>query len=326
MLTLALIILAVLSLSALFSGSETAFLSIGPADVEEMVHQKKFGVNFLKKLSKQMSHAIIAIAILNNAVNIAGSILVGQTVVKLYGDGYLAITSAVLTFAVILFSEIIPKSIGVHYANHIAPKIAPLFLAIVYLLFPLIFILEYITSLFIKGEKKIGTESQIKSLVRLGWRRGHIEPDEGLLINRVFLLNDKRAEDIMVSRDQIVGLKHNITIDEAAKIAMDQGFARLPVYKKNLNNIIGMVLKSDLVEAIARDQYTRLLSSFLRPIPSVLAEMKADDLLLMFQKERTHIAIVKDHGKTVGLVTLEEVLEELVGDIIDEGDITIHKK
>ncbi|PIQ78451.1 hypothetical protein COV82_00655 [Candidatus Peregrinibacteria bacterium CG11_big_fil_rev_8_21_14_0_20_46_8] len=320
MFSLIILILIVLTLSGFFSGAEAALLTVNPGEVEDMMHKKMIGAKTLHTLTKKTSRAIFAIVIMNNAVNIIGSILVGQSVIALYGDAFLGVASTALTFAVIFFSEIIPKSLGMHYASAVAPKIAPILTALMWILYPIIFLLEWITNMLQKGERKIGTESQIRSLVRLGWRRGHIEADEGLLIHRVFLLNDKSAEDIMIPRSKIIGLEHHVSIAEAAKIAMKHHFARLPVFKGDLDHIEGMVLKSDLVEALARDEHDKQLREMIRPLPKVLCTMKADDLLLLFQKEHTHIAVVKDHGKTVGLVTLEEVLEELVGEIIDEKD------
>jgi len=325
-LSFALLVIGVLLFSGIMSGAEASLLSITPAEVEDLVHKKKFGSKTLRKLRKKQSQAITAIVVLNNAINIVGSILVGRSAMALYGDQFLALVTTLLTFSVIIFSEIIPKSIGINHAHLMAPLFAPLILAFTYILMPVIVIMEFVTKVFNKGERKIGTESQIRSLVRMGWRRGHIEDDEGILIHRVFMLNDKKAEDIMVPFEKMVSFEENETVEKIAPLMMESSFSRFPVYDDEETKIKGMVLRTDVIEALARDQHSKKIKELIRPILIIRPTSSADDLLLLFKQKRTHMAIVKDNLKTVGLLTLSDILEELVGEIIDEKEAETLKR
>lgn len=309
-----------LALSGLLALIDAAVLSVSMAETEEMVVQKKTGATALKIVKKKITQAVVVIVVITNTINVLGPILVGQKATSLYDSSIIGIITAVLTFGTILFSEIIPKSLGTHYAPVISRTAAPPILALTYVLFPLVYVLEKIAALFQRGERRIGTETQIRSLVSIGLKAGRIEEDEGQIIHQAFVLNDLTAADIMTPIDKVISLPITSTVSEAAKVVFDHEFSRYPVYGESINDIIGMVLSREILSALATGKDHESLEAYVHSTPRVKAGKHSDTLLMMFRQRQTHLATVHQDGKTLGLVTLEDVLEELVGEIEDEKD------
>jgi putative hemolysin len=321
MLSLVILILVVIVFSGIFSGTEAAILSVTASEVEMMIQKNKKFAGTLEYATRHLNRSVTTVLILNNIVNIAGSIFVGQTVVKLYGSTVLGIVTTAFTFGIIIFSEIIPKSLATRYARVISRVTSPAIVAMTWVFMPLIFPIEQAVKRMGKGERTIGTEAQIRSLVRIGRRRGHIEQDEGQLIHRVFNLNDVTAKDIMIPVEKLIALPISTTVEEASKIIMEDLHSRFPVYKDSLDDIRGIILETEVLAGYANERNEETLEHFARPALFVDQSTTADDLLIFFRDERTHMAIVRKKGKkTIGLVTLEDVLEELVGEIEDERD------
>lgn len=311
----------VLVLSGIFAGVEAALLSLNDAEVYALVEKKRPGSKILAKVHGDMHRAVITTVIFNNAVNIGGSIIVGQITVGLYGDAMLAIITTVMTFAIIVFSEILPKSLGIHYAETIGITGAPLILVLTTILTPLIALLDSFTSMFHKGERKVGTEEQIRSLVTLGRRKGLIESDEGQLIHRAFILNDRKARDIMTPLKDIVGVSATDRLGEAVKKVFVNHYSRYPVFGASINDVVGFVLTQDILAAMEEEKDAEPVSSIMREALVITGEKKGDQLIALFRDKHIHMAVVQDDGHTVGIVTLEDVFEELVGEIEDEKDI-----
>jgi putative hemolysin len=321
MLELFLLILVVLLLSGIFSGMEAAILSVTPSEVEVMVQKRKPFARLIQHVTEHINRSVTAVLIMNNIVNIAGSIFVGQKAVTIYGSAMLGIVTTAFTFGIILFSEIIPKSVAVRYARALSRLASPFIVVFSILFMPLIWPIEKLIHALFKGERSIGTEAQIRSLVRIGRRRGHIEQDEGQLIHRVFNLNDVKAKDIMTKRGSIVALPISMSIAKAAKKIIADPHSRFPVYRKTIDTIEGIILETEVLAGCAKGEDDVTLEYYARPALFVDENTRADDLLINFRNERAHMAIVQRKGKRiVGLVTLEDVLEELVGEIEDERD------
>lgn len=314
------VVTAMLLLSAFFSGSEAALMTLTDADVETMVRQKLPGSAMLERVKRSMAKAVITIVIMNNVVNIAGSVIVGQMTNALYGSAALALTTTVLTFAVIIFSEIAPKNLGIHYAHMVAPLVAGPVYILTMLLYPVILLFETIMNLFLRGERKVGTEEQIRSLVSIGRREGHIENDEGQLIHRAFILNDKTAGQIMVPAGRIISVTVDTVIRDAAKKVFHETYSRYPVFGDSIHDVRGLVMSQDILEALSEGRDDAYVGTILRDVITVDVHDACDELLFRFRDRHIHLAVVQEEGKTVGLVTLEDVLEELVGEIEDEFD------
>ncbi|MBT3292639.1 DUF21 domain-containing protein [Candidatus Peregrinibacteria bacterium] len=321
MITLILLTILFITISGILAMVDAAMLSVSHIEIEEMIMHKKKGSAALKALHKDITRAVVVIVIMTNTVNVLGPILVGQKAIQLYGSAVIGIITAVLAFGTIIFSEVIPKSLGAHYAPLISRVAAPLILFIARALCPIVFVLEKIANFFQSGKRVIGTEDQIRSLVTIGRRAGHIESDEGQLIHRAFILNDKTAADIMTPLKDIIGVKSEDTIKQAAKKVFNNTCSRYPVFGKSIHDVKGMVMSHDILEAITEGRDDESILSITRSSLVVSARRRCDQLITLFRDQHIHMAIVQKNAHTIGLVTLEDVLEELVGEIEDEMDV-----
>lgn len=320
MLQLALYIIAFIALSGLMAAVEAAVMNVSRGEVEELRAQKAWGAEALKAITESITRPVVVLVIITNTINILGPILCGNKATDLYGDAALGAIVAVLTFGTIVFSEIIPKSLGSHYAPTIARWAAPLVRTLVVALYPVVVVLEWFSNLMMKGERRIGTEQQIRSLAKIGHTQGYIETDEGQLLQRAFLLNDKSAADIMTPRDRMVFVSATATVRDAAQQIFKHAYSRYPVYDADRDEVTSLVMSRDVLEAISEGRDQEPVGAIARDVLVVPANMRSDHLLMRFRNDRVHLAVVRDGKQVVGLVTLEDVLEELVGEIEDEKD------
>lgn len=320
MLELVLYIVGFITCSGILAMVDSAILSVSRAEIEELVAQKKRGAKALQKVSDHITRAVVVVVIITNTINVLGPILVGQKAIAEFGSTVIGIITAILTFGTIVFSEIIPKSLGVHYAPYISRWSAPVLIVLATVLYPLVVVLEAFSKLFETGKRRIGTETQIRSLVTLGRRAGYIEHDEGQLIQKTFTLNDKTARDVMTPLEKVVWLKDTATIQDATKFVFKAAFSRYPVFGKTEDEVSGYVMSRDILEATAENRVADKITTILRKVLKVDAKDLLDDLLVLFRDERVHLAVVRGEGKTIGILTLEDVIEELVGEIVDEQD------
>ncbi len=320
MLELVLYVLAFFALSGLMSGIEAAVLSVSPGEVEELQLRGVWGADALRAVTQELTQALVVIVILTNTVNILGPILAGHKAIQLFGNVAIGTITAVLTLGTIVFSEIIPKSLGTHYAPQLGRLAAPAIRLLTVVLYPVVLGLASFSNLFKAGKRRIGTETQIRSLVKIGRRAGLIERDEGQLIHRAFILNDRTAEAVMTPVDAVIGVPETSTIRQAASRVFRHAYSRYPVFGKSIDEIKGLVMSRDILTALTEGRDDEPVSTICRPCLVVPASMLSDELMVCFRDEHVHLAVVQDDEKTVGLVTLEDVLEELVGEIEDEKD------
>ena len=320
MLELSLYIVTFFILSGLMAGIEAAVLSVSPGEIEEMRLRRAWGAVALTAITQQATRALVVIFIVSNSFNLLGPILAGLKAIQLYGDAVIAIITVILALGTIVFSEIIPKSLGAHYAPHVSRLAAPAIRVLIYLLYPFVVALDWFASLFKTGQRRIGTETQIRSLVTIGRRAGHIEADEEQLIRRAFILNDRTAADIMTPVQDMVSVPETSTIQQAASQVFRHAFSRYPVFGESIHDIRGLAMSRDILTALTRGKDQQTVSAICRPGLIVPATMRSDELLVRFRDERVHLAVVQANQETIGLVTLEDVLEELVGEIEDEKD------
>ncbi len=320
MIELAIIIVGFIAVSGCFAMIDAAVLNVSPAEVEEMITKKKWGAKELKSLLRHTTRAIIVIVIFTNVTNVLGPILAGTKAVQLYGDEVIGYVTAVLTFSTIIFSEIIPKSMGAHYAPQISRRVAPFLLFVIFILYPLVFVLERFVRLFKSGKRSVGTEEQIRALANIGGGAGHIDADERELIHRAFVLNDNRVRDIMTPLKNVVCMEEDFTVKQAAKVVFKHHYSRYPV-RNAAGAVAGYALSRDVLSAMAEGKEERGIRPLVRKVLTVDAGMRCDDLLNRLRKRTAQLAVVLEKEAIVGLVTLEDVLEELVGEIEDEGDV-----
>ena len=318
-----LIVLIVMFLlcSGIMATIDAAVLSVTRPEVEELILNGKHGARALKSVKHELTRAVVVVVILTNTINVLGPVLVSQQARKTIGPAATAMVVAVMTLGTIVFSEIIPKAIGTHYAPGISRIAAGPIRCLQFILFPLVLALEALSALFTKGTRRIGTEAQIRSLTTIGHKAGYIEADEGRLIHRAFVLNDRTAVNIMTPLKDVVSVSASESIEEAARTARQSPFSRFPVLGETSDDIHGIVMIRDLLEAAADGSGSESVESLARPAFLVGADQRSDQLLLAFRNRHTHLAVVRDRRRTVGVVTLEDVLEELVGEIEDEKDV-----
>ena len=322
MLNLIILVIGVLLTSGLCSMTEAAILSLPLVKARILFDQKRRGAKDLLLIKENIHSAIATIVVLNNSINIVGSIFVGRQALSLFGNEWLGLVSAVITFLIIVISEVIPKTIGEHYKVMVSLSSAKILRFIMFLFKPMIQILIIMTSIFRKGPlaPKV-TEEEIKAMLRLGRDAGTVEVDEEKLCNKVFKLNDVRASHIMKPIDQIYALPAEGTLTEIRDSILNSKHSRIAVYDKDVSKIVGIAQQRILLREIAKDNYEAKIKDFMtRPI-FVNENEKADDLLTKFQAYHQHLFIVQNkEGKNIGIVSMEDVLEELFGEIYDEKD------
>jgi len=304
------------------SCSEAAVFSASRIKLETMLNNGDQKVKDLLFLKNNMSKAIGTLVIMNNLFNIVGSIVVGVIAHDVFNEFGIAVFSTVFTFLVILFGEVLPKNFGEKNALSIGVFVAKFVLLCSYLFAPILSVLDLLSSaLFGKRKKEFVSEDDIKFMADLGMKEQSIERDEQELIQNVFKMNDKTAKDILTPRVNVDALDADKTLKEQKDDIYTSSHSRMLVFGEDYDDIKGFVLLREILHAMAENQGDKYPQEFIHPLLAIKENTRVDNLLIMFQKKRTHIAqVVDDFGGTSGIVTLEDVLEELVGEIVDETD------
>ncbi len=322
MLNIIFVVLIVLAGSAICACAETALFSISRVRVKQLAQSKKPAAVVLQSIRSKMNRPIATIVILNNIFNIVGSIVIGSLAANVLGDAWLGLFSSVLTFLIIVCGEIVPKTIGERYSEPIALVVAiPVqFLTVIFT--PLVWLMEQITSPFTQRKKLPTTnEAEIRFLTMIGYKEGVIEDDEAEMIQRVFQLNDLTAAELMTPRVIVTFLQGNSTLVESQDDIIASEHTRILVIEESIDQVIGYCLKEELLAAIIRGKENQKINQLLRQVHYVPETIKADKLLKTFQDTCEHLMVVLDeYGGVSGVVTLEDVLEILTGEIVDETD------
>ncbi len=322
MINLIILVISVLFASGLCSMVEAAMLSLPLVRARILFEQKKKGSKDLLIIKENINTAIATIVILNNSVNIIGSIFVGQQVLSIFGNRWLGVSSACLTFLIIVIAEVIPKTIGEHHKVSVSLASAKILRMVMWILRPIVRSLIFISNLF-RGKSTLPkvTEEEIKIMLKLGKAAGTVEVDEENLCNKVFKLNDLKAVHIMKPIDQIYAMRVDQKLIEAKDSILNSPHSRIAVYDKSASNIVGICQQRVLLREIAKDNYEANIKDFIsRPI-FVDENERADDLLNKFQAYHQHLFIVRNkENKNIGIIAMEDVLEELFGEIYDEKD------
>lgn len=318
-LQLILLISGFIVLSGLMAITEAAVLSVTRVEVEVMVQNRKRGSIALRQIKEHVTRAVVVIVVFTNTVNVLGPVLVGTRAVEIYGSAVIGVVTAVLTLGTIVFSEIIPKSLGTHYAPRISLLVAPALHTLIIAVYPLVWLFERLTSALKTGERRIGTEEQIRSLVRLGHSAGYIETDETQLVHRAFQLNDRQAFQIMTPMEQVISVGLAMTVRQVAEVVLESPYSRYPVVDTD-GRVVGVVISHDMLHALTEERDSDVVTDIMRSPLTVDFATRADDLLALFREQHFHLAVVQKQGVAIGVVTLEDVLEELVGEIADEKE------
>ena len=324
MIVLLLSVLGVVAASALCSGAEAALLSVSDLHMRQLADGGSRRARQVLHMTSNLTRPISAIVVLNNVVNIVGSIVVGGLATQVLGSAYLGVFSAVLTILIILFAEIVPKTLGTRHSETLTLWLVAPLSAIVWVMTPLLWLLDRFTRLF--GQDVDGmpvNESQIRFLARLGGVEGSIDHDEVEMLHRVFQLDDHTAEDIMTPRTLMTWLRAGQPLSALRDRIRGSQHSRMVVVGETLDQVVGVVLVRDALIALMDDDSVVLSPEldWVRPAWFVLPDTPADRLLEEFLHKRNHLALVRDEfGMVLGVVTLEDVQEILTGEIVDETD------
>ena len=323
MIQLAIAVIIIIIGSAVCSGVEAALLSIPLLKAKQLIQTRPgSGAIALLGIRQRISRPLATIVVLNNIFNIVGSIIVGRLAAVQFDNTGLGLFSAALTFCIILFAEILPKTIGERYAETIGLLVAIPVRAVTLIFTPVIWLLEHITAPLTKGSKgPITDESEIKLLTMLGYQEGLIEDDEAEMIDRVFRLNDLKAADIMTPRVAITFISGEAVLREIQGEIIASQHTRILVIGEDLDHVVGVALKAELLTALVQGHGEAKIKDIMRQVHYVPDTERTDRLIKTFQSLREHLMVVVDeYGGVSGVVTLEDTLEVLTGEIVDETD------
>lgn len=325
MVELVIAVLVVIIGSAICSGTEAALFSVSAVRVRQLAQKGGPSARALLTIKSNMARPIAAVVILNNVANIVGSITVGSIASQLLGSYWLGIFSAMLTLLIIVFSEIIPKTLGEQHSESISLAVARPLLAVSLVMGPIVRFIELVTKPFTRGKPRPATnEAEIRLLARIGKAEGTIEEDESEMIQRVFALNDQTAADIMTPRVKITALSASQSLGEAQEAILASTHSRIVLYGENIDSIVGVALKAELLKGLIEGGASQPVSEFSRPVRLVPESVRADRLLEQFRRARQHLfVVINEYGGVSGVVTLEDVLEVITGEIVDETDTVV---
>lgn len=309
--------------SGMCSLFEAVLYSVPISLIEARDQAGKSSGRILKKLRKEIDRPISAILSLNTIANTAGATIAGSAVASAFGHDWVGYFSAFFTLSILLFSEVIPKTAGVVYNKQLSLLIARPLQWLVWSLTPMVWLCQFATRL-ISRKKIIQTVSaeEIITMAKLGRLSGEIEPDEENVIRNILSLENKTAKDIMTPRTVIFSLSEHLTLEEAWEKGGMWPHNRVPVYDENPEDIIGTVQRREVLSALASDKHQLRLSNLMKPVHFCAESIPLDRLLVEFLERRQHLFVVIDEfGGLAGVVTLEDVLEEILGrEIVDESD------
>lgn len=325
--SIALLIFLIL-LSGFFSGSETALVTLSPAKVRTLVEKKKRFSKIIGRLKRHPDKLLITILIGNNLVNIWASVMATTVAQDIFGDLILGYIVGVMTFLILVFGEIVPKTLAMRFNVIFAQASSPILLFLSIVLYPLIWLLESFTKFFIwilgKERFKSVTEEEVIAMLNIGHEEGEFNEQESEFIQNIFEFSDTTAEEIMVNRNEIEAFSGDCTLEKALKMIDKSSHSRVPVFDQSIDNVVGYTTIKDLLKFSRRktNMKKKLGELKLHKILFFPVTKPINNIFRTFQKKRVHIAIILDEfGSTAGLITIEDVLEEIVGDIVDESDI-----
>ncbi len=320
-----LILLALLVLSGVFSGSETALVTLTIARAEALHTERRAGSTALVYLKRNPSRMLITILIGNNVVNIGASAIATVIATEHLGAIGPGVAVGVLTLVILIFGEITPKSLATRYSERISLVIAPLMYGLMRLLLPLVWMFEHLTR-YVQGltgalSDPTVTEMELISLAEHGEEEGTIDADEREMIERVFTLDDLKAKDVMTPRGDVFMLDSKLRLGDVMEEVIRQSYTRIPLYHSSPDQIDNILYLRSVLVAIAHGKTAVQLKDLANDPLFCHESQPIDELLTVLRKSKQHMAIVVDeHGATQGVVTLEDLLEELVGEIYDESD------
>nr|WP_177296341.1 hemolysin family protein [uncultured Blautia sp.] len=320
------VLLILLLLSAFFSSAETAMTTVNKIYIMSLVNEGNKRAKTLQKIIDNPGKLLSTILIGNNIVNLSASSLATSWTTRVLGNAFVGIATGILTLLVLLFGEITPKTMATLYAERLSMAYAPVIYFLMKVLTPVIFIVNrlsngilYILRIDPKGKQSTMTEQELRTIVDVSHEDGVIESEEKKMIYNVFDFGDSRAKDVMVPRIDMSFIDVNATYEELMESFKEDGYTRYPVYEDSTDNIIGTINMKDLLLWDPKEHFS--IRNILRK-PYFTYEHKSTAALLMEMKQYSvnFVIVLDEYGATAGMITMEDLLEEIVGEIRDEYD------
>lgn len=314
-----------LVLSAFFSGSETALLSMDRLRIRYLVEKKRRGAEQLDAILERPDRLLGAILVGNNLVNIAASVFATTLFVELYGEGGELLTILVLTPILLIFSEVCPKTYSAQHPEKVSFTVLRPIQAVMWLLAPVVWLVSGAARLlnrFMRAEeaRPIISEDEIRSIISVGEQTGVVPKEQRRMLHGVFELSQIRVRDVMIPRTEVLGIEVNGTFEAALALVRESRHSRFPVYEGSLDSVVGIIHSKDILNYVGAPQAFNL-RAIARPPYFVPESKRIATLLQSFRRKRVHLAVVVDeYGGVEGIVTLEDIFEEIVGEIEDEYD------
>ncbi|MDD3083431.1 MAG: hemolysin family protein [Candidatus ainarchaeum sp.] len=316
------ILFFLLILSALFSATETAFYSVNRFKVEKLVKKKMVNAILLQELKRKQNKVLITILVMNNVVNIGAASIAASIMLQIFPENIgIAVSTFIMTLLILIFGEITPKSFAAKNSTKFILFIAPILSWIVFLLSPITWFLEKITKIFVGVHSNdILTEEEIRMVIALGHKEGAIDEEEKEMIQNVFRLDDLSVEQVMTPRMEMIVVEKDKTLNQLKNFLKTTPYSKIPVYDIKTDMIIGIFNVRSALKFINRKLDVKV-SSLMESALFIPSSKKIGSLLKKFQEKKIHIAIVVgEYGGIQGLITLEDILEELVGEITESKD------
>lgn len=319
-------LVVLLLLSAFFSSAETALTTVNKLRIRTLVEEGNKRAATVTDLLEHRSKMLSAVLVANNVVNISASSIATTLAIRLWGNTYVGIVTGVLTLMILVFGEITPKNLATLYSEKISLTYAPVILFIMRILTPVIFIVDtfsngilFLLRIDVNSIDDSMTETELRTILEVSHEDGVIEKAERQMIYNVFDFGDSLAKDIMIPRVDMSSVNVEATWVELREVFMQEKYTRLPVYEESTDNIIGLVNVKDILFYEDTDQFN--IRDVMREANFTFEYKKTSELMLEMRESSINMIMVLDeYGATVGLITLEDLLEEIVGEIRDEFD------
>ncbi len=312
--------------SAFCSLLEAVLYSVSPGQIEMLRKAGYKNAGVLIKLRSDIDKPITAILTMNTIANTIGAAVAGASAAVVLGEQNLVLFSMAFTLAILIFSEILPKTLGVTFAPNLAPYIARPLMMLVITLKPIIWLCQLVTKLIPhQNNRDTFSSEELKTIAALSRKSGNIAADQEMVIKNILNLNDKTARNVMTPRTVTFSLDENLTVGQAMeKETQLSSHSRVPLYNKTPDNITGMIMRKDVLLAAAHDNKGQKLSSLKRIIHFVAETAPLNRILVDFFDRHQHLFVVVDeYGSMIGIISMEDILEEIVGrEIMDESDQT----
>jgi putative hemolysin len=323
------VLLVLLGCSAFFSGSETALMAVSRVRLRQLAKRHTRSVKIVEGILEKPENLISTILLGNNLVNVAMSAIATVIAVSYWGDRGIIYVTVALTVILLIFAEITPKVYAKYHSQRISLVTAPVIKVIMTVFRPITIGVTWVVQklLLLLGiditrvKRSIVTEAEVKALINISWEDGSISGEEKDMLGRIFTLNDKAVADVMVPKKRLVTLSSDYTIDQALKTVKRNGYSRYPVRSGKSQEIIGFIHAKDLLGKRGSKKL-KSMQKLIRPAYFIPLNKKINSQLRHFKSRRLHQAVVLDEeGEVKGLITLEDILEQMVGSIEDEYDV-----